>query len=45
MEMAVFLLFATLAVSSAMVVVTHRNPVYSVMSLVVTLIYRKQESF
>ncbi len=38
MEMAVFALFAFLAVASAMVVVTHRNPVYSVMSLVVTLI-------
>ncbi len=36
--MAVFALFAFLAVASAMVVVTHRNPVYSVMSLVVTLI-------
>ena len=38
MELAVFALFAFLAVASAMVVVTHRNPVYSVMSLVVTLI-------
>jgi NADH-quinone oxidoreductase subunit J len=38
MELAVFSLFALLAVASAMVVVTHRNPVYSVMSLVVTLI-------
>ena len=38
MELAVFALFAVLAVASAMVVVTHRNPVYSVMSLVVTLI-------
>lgn len=38
MEMAVFALFATLAVLSALVVVVHRNPVYSVMSLVVTLI-------
>ena len=38
MELAVFALFAALAVASAMVVVTHRNPVYSVMSLVVTLI-------
>jgi len=38
MEMAVFAVFAFLAVASAMVVVTHRNPVYSVMSLVVTLI-------
>jgi NADH-quinone oxidoreductase subunit J len=38
MEIAVFLLFAFLAVISALVVVVHRNPVYSVMSLVVTLI-------
>ncbi len=38
MELAVFLLFAALAVASALVVVVHRNPVYSVMSLVVTLI-------
>ena len=38
MELAVFALFAFLAVTSAMVVVSHRNPVYSVMSLVVTLI-------
>jgi NADH-quinone oxidoreductase subunit J len=38
MELAVFALFALLAVTSATVVVTHRNPVYSVMSLVVTLI-------
>ena len=38
MELAVFAIFAFLAVASAMVVVTHRNPVYSVMSLVVTLI-------
>ncbi len=38
MELAVFAVFAFLAVASAMVVVTHRNPVYSVMSLVVTLI-------
>ncbi len=36
--MAVFAVFAFLAVASAMVVVIHRNPVYSVMSLVVTLI-------
>jgi len=38
MEIAVFLLFAFLAVISALVVVVHRNPVYSVMSLAVTLI-------
>jgi NADH-quinone oxidoreductase subunit J len=38
MEIAVFLVFALLALVSAMVVVLHRNPVYSVMSLVVTLI-------
>jgi NADH-quinone oxidoreductase subunit J len=38
MELAVFALFAALAIASALVVVVHRNPVYSVMSLVVTLI-------
>jgi NADH-quinone oxidoreductase subunit J len=38
MELAVFAMFALLAVVSAVVVVTHRNPVYSVMSLVVTLV-------
>jgi len=38
MELAVFALFAALAVASAAVVVTHRNPIYSVLSLVVTLI-------
>ncbi len=38
MELAVFSVFALLAVVSAAVVVLHRNPVYSVMSLVVTLI-------
>lgn len=38
MEMAVFVLFAALALVSALVVVTHRNPVYSTMSLVVTLV-------
>ena len=38
MELAVFLTFAVLTVASAIVVVTHRNPVYSTMSLVVTLI-------
>lgn len=38
MELAIFLLFAALALGSAVVVVTHRNPVYSTMSLVVTLV-------
>ncbi len=38
MEIAVFSLFALLALASAIVVVTHRNPVYSTMSLVVTLV-------
>jgi NADH-quinone oxidoreductase subunit J len=37
METAVFLLFAALAVASAVVVVAHRNPVHSTMALVVTL--------
>lgn len=37
MEIAIFLLFAALAVASSLVVVVHRNPVYSTMSLVVTL--------
>src|SRR5947208_16763996 len=37
METAVFLLFAALAVASAVVVVAHRNPVHATMSLVVTL--------
>jgi len=37
-ETAIFLLFALLAVASALVVVLHRNPVYSTLSLVVTLI-------
>lgn len=37
-ELAVFLVFAALAVGSALVVVLHRNPVHSTMSLVVTLI-------
>ncbi len=36
-ETIVFLLFALLAVASSLVVVMHRNPVYSTMSLVVTL--------
>jgi NADH-quinone oxidoreductase subunit J len=38
MELTVFLLFAALALVSALVVVVHRNPVYSTMSLVVTLV-------
>lgn len=37
MEVAVFLVFALLAVVSAIAVVSHPNPVYSTMSLVVTL--------
>jgi NADH-quinone oxidoreductase subunit J len=37
-EVAVFSLFAFLAVASALMVVTHRNPVYATMSLVVTLV-------
>lgn len=37
-ETAVFLVFALLALGSALVVVLHRNPVHSTMSLVVTLI-------
>ncbi|MFL6200466.1 MAG: NADH-quinone oxidoreductase subunit J [Thermoanaerobaculia bacterium] len=37
MEMLIFLLFALLAVGSSLVVVVHKNPVYSTMSLVVTL--------
>jgi NADH-quinone oxidoreductase subunit J len=37
METAIFLLFALLAVASSLVVVVHKNPVYSTMSLVVTL--------
>ncbi len=37
METVIFLLFAMLAVASSLVVVMHRNPVYSTMSLVVTL--------
>ena len=36
-ELLTFLLFAALALGSGIVVVAHRNPVYSVMSLVVTL--------
>ncbi len=38
MELAVFLLFAFAALASAVVVVTHRKPVYSTMALVVTLL-------
>jgi len=38
MEMAVFVVFALAALVSAVIVVTHRNPVYSTMSLVVTLL-------
>ena len=38
MEVAVFALFSLLALVSAGAVVLHRNPVYAVMSLVVTLI-------
>jgi NADH-quinone oxidoreductase subunit J len=38
MELAVFAVFALLALGSAVVVVSHRNPVYSVLSLVVTLV-------
>ena len=38
MEVFVFCLFAVTATLSAVVVILHRNPVYSVMSLVVTLI-------
>lgn len=37
-ETLIFLLFAGLAVGSALVVVLHKNPIYSTMSLVVTLI-------
>lgn len=36
-ETLIFLLFALVAVGSSLVVVMHRNPVYSTMSLVVTL--------
>lgn len=38
MEMAVFVAFGLAALLSAVVVVTHRSPVYSTMSLVVTLV-------
>ena len=37
MEMAVFILFAALAVGSSLVVIAHKSPVYSTMSLVLTL--------
>jgi NADH-quinone oxidoreductase subunit J len=37
METVIFLLFAALALVSALVVVGHKNPVYSTLSLVVTL--------
>ncbi len=36
-ETLIFLIFALLAVASSLMVVMHRNPVYSTMSLVVTL--------
>jgi NADH-quinone oxidoreductase subunit J len=38
MELATFAIFGFLALASAIVVVAHRNPVYSTMSLVVTLV-------
>jgi NADH-quinone oxidoreductase subunit J len=38
MELGIFVGFALLAVASAIVVVAHRNPVYSTLSLVVTLV-------
>jgi len=37
MELLVFLIFAFFAVASSLVVVAHRNPVYSTMALVATL--------
>jgi NADH-quinone oxidoreductase subunit J len=37
MEMAVFAVFALLAVGSSLVVIAHRSPIYSTLSLVVTL--------
>jgi NADH-quinone oxidoreductase subunit J len=37
MELLVFLIFAFLAVASALTVVAHKNPVYSTMALVLTL--------
>jgi NADH-quinone oxidoreductase subunit J len=38
MEMLIFSIFAVLALGSAVVVVAHRSPVYSTMSLVLTLL-------
>jgi len=38
MELGVFILFALGALASALVVVTHKNPVYATMSLVLTLV-------
>jgi NADH-quinone oxidoreductase subunit J len=38
METVIFLIFAALALGSAIVVVAHKNPVYSTMSLVLTLV-------
>jgi NADH-quinone oxidoreductase subunit J len=38
MELVAFLIFALTALGSAVVVVAHRNPVYSTMALVVTLL-------
>ena len=38
MEVAIFAIFALLALGSAIVVVAHRNPVYSTMALVLTLV-------
>ena len=37
MEMAVFALFALLALGSSVVVIAHRSPIYSTLSLVLTL--------
>ncbi len=37
MEIAIFVLFAAVAAVSALIVVAHRNPVYSTMALVLTL--------
>lgn len=37
LELLIFVIFAVLALGSAIVVVAHRNPVYSTMSLVLTL--------
>jgi NADH-quinone oxidoreductase subunit J len=37
MEMLIFLIFAALALGSSLVVVAHKNPIYSTMSLVLTL--------